>query len=301
MNDNRRPRDLRTALRFAMSHTVITLLAIGTAFALPRLAGYIVFYWWPQIKADSHLLQTLEILLAAVLALLFNLAMTSWHNHRFVESAKLASLVHARGGDGWRDRWRERQFGGVEAISRDAFVMAVTGFHTFVEAKGLTGASLNSAFELRVLLMHPAHAESLGHVDNGTESAARLTFLRELEASVASLAALRRGGKQVHLKFYREAPFWKLVILGDHVWVQYCHKGSESKRAPEYVFALNSRNPRQGLFMPFYMHFLSAWAKRDHAEYDFDRNELIYRDEVGNEVRRDPFPRAAATGESNAA
>lgn len=41
------------------------------------------------------------------------------------------------------------------------------------------------------------------------------------------------------------------MVLGDHLWVQYCHDGYEVKDQPEYVFALNRDRPRLGLFVPF--------------------------------------------------
>lgn len=75
-------------------------------------------------------------------------------------------------------------------------------------------------------------------------------------------------------------------MLGELVWVQYCHSGFEVKHEPEYVFASNPENPRQGLFVPFYMYFLERWSDPRHPEFDFDTRELVYRDEDGREVRR---------------
>ncbi|MGH8745025.1 MAG: hypothetical protein ACREUK_00870, partial [Burkholderiales bacterium] len=110
MNDYKRPQHLKASVRFALSHTLITLLAIAMAFSLPGLARYILYYWWPRIEADSQILLATEILFAAVLATLFNLAMASRDNGRFAECARLASLVHARSGRGWLDFWRGRRF-----------------------------------------------------------------------------------------------------------------------------------------------------------------------------------------------
>lgn len=268
---------------------LITLLAIGAAFALPKLAGYILFYWWPQVKADSQIMLATEILFATVLALLLNFAVTTWGNRRFVESAKLASLVHARSGDGWLDSWRERKFSSEGTAARDAFVIAATGYHTFVDDGGVASAALRSAYDVRVMLANPACSADPVEDADGSGTAGRREFLEQMEASIACLANLRRRGRKVALKFYAEPPFWKLVILGEQVRVQYCHSGRESRRAPEYVFALNSRKPHQGLFVPFYMLFLNKWDEPQHPEYDFDRSELVYRDAVGNEIRREPF------------
>ncbi len=52
------------------------------------------------------------------------------------------------------------------------------------------------------------------------------------------------------------------------------------------MFASNPENPRRGLFVPFYMYFLERWGDSRHPEFDFDKRELVYRDEEGREVRR---------------
>ena len=70
---------------------------------------------------------------------------------------------------------------------------------------------------------------------------------------------------------------------------RYCHSGFEVKDQPEYVFALNPDNPRLGLFVPFYVHFLEQWSDARHARYDFENRELVYSDERGREVRRTRF------------
>jgi hypothetical protein len=53
------------------------------------------------------------------------------------------------------------------------------------------------------------------------------------------------------------------------------------------VFALQHTEPRHGLFVPFYMIFLNYWNDTRHPEYDFDTNELVYRDAGGRETARE--------------
>jgi len=103
-------------------------------------------------------------------------------------------------------------------------------------------------------------------------------------------AGLRKRGRKVTLKFYDQVPFWKVIVMGDHAWVQHCHAGFEAKHLPEYVFALEHLNPRDGLFVPFYVHVLERWNEAQHPEYSFESNELVYRDAAGNEVGREPLP-----------
>src|SRR3989442_361433 len=117
------------------------------------------------------------------------------------------------------------------------------------------------------------------------ESNANLLLATEI-ALASVLALLRNLGKMVKLKFYDDEPFWKLIVLGDYVWVQHCHSGFAVKQQPEFVFALQHREPRHGLFIPFYMVFLNQWNDARHPEYDFSTNELVYRDASGKETGR---------------
>jgi hypothetical protein len=139
------------------------------------------------------------------------------------------------------------------------------------------------------MMVNPVGSGLRRRVDSLSRDITLLSFHSEIEASIAFLANLRKVGKKVALKFYDEEPFWKLVVLGDHVWVQHCHSGVEVRQQPEYVFALNHQNPRLGFFVPFYMHFLNLWNDVRHPEYDFDSNELIHRDSTGNEQSRTPL------------
>lgn len=293
MDDYDQPRSIAAGLRHAVTHTAITLLAIGIAFALPEAARYILYYWWPQVEADSQLLLATEILLAAVLVLLFNLAMVSWENRRFVSNAKLAALVHARGGGSWLARMRERHLLRKLPPSRDAFVLSVTGHHSFIDERSFAASALGSAYELRVMLLNP-DSEGARQRTSALPPEKGLAALRaEVEATIARLEALRQAGKSVTLKFYGEPPLWKIVVLGERVWVQFCHDGHELRHAPEYVFALDTRDPVRGLYIPFYMMFMRKWSEPQHPEFDFERRELVYRDAAGNEARREPFmPRA---------
>ena len=276
-----------SSLAYIFSHSLITLLAIGIAFTLPIVAQYILYQWWPRVEADTHLLFFTEIGFAGVLVVIFNIAMILWDNRRYTNSAKLASLVHARSNDGWLARWRERILVKRLPASRDAFVLTVTGFNTFAGKRSLLRGVLKSAYEIRVMLLNPNGEGARLHVQSLPPKKGNFTAFRdEIESSISYLDALRRAGKKVALKFYDHQPFWKVVVLGEHVWVQYCHSGCEINRAPEYVFALHDRDPKQGFFAPFYMHFLDKWSESEHPEYDFESRELVYRDAAGNEIKR---------------
>lgn len=282
--------NILSGLGNVLTHGAITLLAIGIAFTLPAAARFILYQWWPQVEADANLLLITEIALASLLVLFFNFAKISWDNRRYVASANLASLVYARSNQNWLSRWRERALFSRLPAARDACILTVTGFDTFVHKTSRFRQSLETAYEIRVMLVNPASRGAKLRVGSmPPQQNDFAAFCREIEASIAYLDELRKGGRKVTLKLYDVQPFWKVVVLGEHAWVQYCHNGWQIKETPEYVFALHHRNPKRGLFVPFYMYFLEKWSESHHPEFDFDTRELVCRDATGKEVERLPF------------
>lgn len=279
---------LMVSFLLILTHGVITLLAVLIAFSLPPMAQYILYQWWPKVETDPNLLLATEIALASILVLLFNGAQFAWNNRKWVRTAKLAALVYARPAGNAR-RWRERALVKRLPAARDAFVLTLTGYDTFIDKRSLLREVLEKAYEIRVMLLNPLGEGLRRRVEALPSDITALSYHGEIEASITYLADLRKRGKTVTLKFYDHEPFWKVIVLGEHVWVQHCHSGVEVKQQPEYVFALEHRNPRGGLFVPFYMHVLNQWGERHHPEYDFDSGELVYRDAAGKETRRAPL------------
>lgn len=286
----RQAHGLMIGLRGIAVHGLITVLAVAIAFSLPQAAKYILFEWWPMVESDANLLLGSEIVLASVLVLVLNLVKLSWDNRYAVKMARAAALVYTRDAPrSWTARWRERQLLRRLPAVRDAFVLSLTGYDTFVDERSLLRAPLESAYELRVMLVNPVSEALRRRAESLPADITVLSLQTELEASIAFLAGLRKRGTKVALKFYDQMPFWKVAVLGEHAWVQFCHAGFAVSEQSEYVFALNERNPRQGLFVPFYVHVLERWNEPEHPEYDFDRNELVHRDTAGNETMRAPL------------
>lgn len=284
-------------LRKALLHVIVTVLAIAIAFSLPSAAQIVLYRWWPRVMADSSLLLATEISLAALLVLCFHAAVNAFGQRALLKRARMAALVHARVRSSWLSRWRERQLLQGMPAARDAYVLSVTGSDAFAGQGGRFHTALQSASEIRVLLAHPASLRA--QLRPGSQPDAPGTAVQMLEQigrSIDTLAALRQRGIKVALKFYDQPPFWNLAILGEQAWVQYCHGGDEIDSLPEYVFAVNHQAPGRGLFMPFYMHFLEMWGQPHNPELDFDRGELVYRDEAGNELRRAPLQLARPAG-----
>ena len=287
MRDSTRSQGLLHSLQQILSHGVITMLAVAIAFSLPQAAQYILYEWWPVVERDANLLLATEIGMASVMVLLFNFAKIVWGNRQRVAMAKLTALAYARNErHDWWSRRRERALVKRLSAARDAYILTLTGHDTFVDERSPLRGALKTAYEIRVMLVNPVGKGLRRRIDSLPSDITLLSFHKEIEASIAYLAELRKAGKKITLKFYEHEPFWKVIVFGDHVWVQHCHTGYEVKHQPEYVFALQHRNPREGLYVPFYMHFLDQWSQPCHPEYDFETNELVYRDEAGNECRR---------------
>ncbi len=277
-------------LRQAALHAAITVLALGIAFALPAIAQHALYQWWPIVASNANLLLALEITLAALLVLLFNSWRVAVANREKGKVAETASLVYARRRRAsWLARRRERSLIRKLPAARDAFILTLTGNDTFADEASPLREALQSAHNVHVMLLHPAAHGAERRVSSLPGEITQQTYAEEVEGSIAYLAKLRAQGKKVTLRFYEDEPFWKVVVLGDHLWVQYCQRGFEVKDQPEYVFALNQDNPRLGLFVPFYAHFLEQWNDARHPRFDFDTRELVYGDSHGREARRTRF------------
>lgn len=291
MNRNSHFLSLLHTLRHILGHVAVTLLAVGVAFSLPMVAQYILYTWWPMVEGDSQLLMITELSFAAVLVLLFNLFLIAREGRLSLRMNRLVSLVHVRDGSNWFSRWADRDLLHRISGARDVSVMSVTGYDTFVSEHRNLHRFIDESYELRVMLMNPYGAGAKRRAQSLGDTATRLeTYRIETEATLERLANLAAAGKKVTLKFYEDPPFWNLIVTGEYVWVQYCHDGHELKTQPEYVFALRKDKPTQGLFSPFYVHFLDQWNDPRHPEYDFSTKELIYRNEKGNEVGCIPYP-----------
>jgi hypothetical protein len=292
----RRDKRRRLGMRQVLLHAVVAVLAIVIAFSLPLFAEYVLFQWWPRVAQDPNLLMATEVALAATLVLMFNAVHIAWEDRSKVRAADMAALVYARHRSSWLARWRERRLVSQLPATRDAYMLTLTGFDTFAAKTSLLRDQLAAAYDIRVLLLNPNARSAQRRVDSLPDEVTLRTFCGEVEASLAYLQSLITLGKKVTVKFYEQEPFWKIAVLDDHVWVQYCHRGVEIKNEPEFVFALNRDNPRVGLFVPFYMYFLDRWEDPRHPEYDFETKELVYRDKLGNEIGRETLDDGMTSG-----
>src|SRR2546426_617123 len=134
--------------------------------------------------------------------------------------------------------------------ARDAFVLTLTGYDTFVAGDSLLRGVIEKAYEIRVMLVNPVGRALRERADSLPPEITVLTPHTEIEATIGYLSGLRKFGKMVKLKFYDDEPFWKLIVLGDYVWVQHCHSGFAVKQQPEFVFALQHRESAVAMLHP---------------------------------------------------
>lgn len=272
-------------IKHVISHAAVTIIAVGVAFSLPKAAQYILYTWWPVVQGNSRLLTITEMSFAAVLVILFNLILIAREGRRSLRMNRIASLVDVLDGKGnWFSRWSYRNLRNKISGTRDVSVMSITGYDTFVSEKRNLHRFVKDCYELRVMLMNPFGAGAKQRVQSLGKLASIEDYIQETEATIECLAKLAETGKKVTLKFYDAPPFWNLIITGEYAWVQYCHDGHELKTQPEFVFALRKDKPAQGLFSPFYVHFLNQWNDPRHLEYDFHTRRLVSSHGNGNEI-----------------
>lgn len=294
MNHDKHFHSFATGLRHALTHVVITLLAVGIAFSMPVVANYILFNWWPKVEGDSQLQLFTEIGLAVILVLLFNISKIAWDGRRSMRMNKIASLVHARDGAGWISRLQRRNIHKKLACARDVYILSITGHDAFGGENHELQDALEKAYEIRVMLANPYGDGVVSRVQSLDKPEERLQQCRrETEESIAYLRKLAAAGKKISLKLYDGTPFWRLVVIGEYVWVQHYHDGREVQAQPEYVFGLQHGNPERGFFAPFYKYFLDQWNEPRYPDFNFDTSELVYRNSDGNEIGRAGFPPGA--------
>jgi hypothetical protein len=99
-------------------------------------------------------------------------------------------------------------------------------------------------------------------------------------------------GKAIKLKLYADPPLVKMLILGDYLWLQHYHADLDVRTMPEYVLRHNRQN--HGFYSLYAHYFAQQWQSMEIPEYDLDNDELVYRNSVGVEMRRERFKIASA-------
>jgi hypothetical protein len=289
--DQRSPRHFLKGVARVLYHALLVALSAGIAFSLPYTVSFIArdfWLYWSLIEREKIYLISVEIVLAIGLVLLFSYLGKSWNDRKVAKTARAAGLVHFFPIRGLLAQRRIRKLKNRQGLARDVMLISSTGFRTFVDPRGDLHGVLQNCREAKIMLLNPhsegasVRAKSILDPDVTPEN-----FSEQIRTSIDFLKGLKAVQKNIKLKLYEDAPFLKLAILGDYVWLKHYHPGFDVHRMPEYVFR-HDQNPG-GLYTPFYQYFLTRWENPDIPEYDLDTDDLVYRDAAGSELKRKKF------------
>lgn len=272
-------------------HLFIIALSVSIVLSMPLwvsfIAGKLLIYW-SFIGNEKMFLASVEIVLAVLLILFSNFIGMSWRNKKLAAMARRAGLVLVTPARGVLTRRRIRRLKERQGFARDIMVLRLTGFRTFVESQGELAQVIQQCREAKIMLLNPNSAgacpgtEPKNVLDPGMSPEG---FGEQIRKSIDYLKELKAAKKNIRLKLYDGTPFVKLTILGDYLWFQHYQTGQDVETIPKYVFK-HDQNPGS-LYVPFYQFFQDRWNCPDIPEYDWDTDELIYRDGGGNEFRRE--------------
>ncbi|MDO9566869.1 MAG: hypothetical protein Q7J15_09035 [Candidatus Desulfaltia sp.] len=272
-------------------HIVVIILSAAIALSLPYAASFIArnfLAFWSLIENEMIFLVSIEIACAVLLIFFFNYIGRSWKDRKLANAAKSAGLAFALSSKGLFTQKKIKRLKEKQGTAKDTMVIGSTGFRTFVDPKGDLHEVIKNCREVKIMLLNPysegasIRASSIPEPDITTDH-----FREQIKKGIDFLKGLNEIRRNVRLKLYNDVPFLKLTILGDYIWVQHYHAGLDVRVMPEYVFE-HSQNS-SGFYTLFYQYFLSRWNDPEIPEYDFDTEELIYRDSAGNEIRREKF------------
>ncbi|MDR4480827.1 MAG: hypothetical protein R3B37_13920 [Nitrospira sp.] len=281
---------LRAFLRHAagsLYHIVIVAMSAGIALLLPAGARQFLSFW-SQIEHDKMSLIAVEMTAAILLMACFNYLHRSLRDRALATAAAGAGLVSffpRRAPDAQRHIKILKE---EQGTGHTVMVIGSSGAGSLVDQVGDLSSVLDKCLEAKILLVNPfspdarARMQALAHPSCTLQS-----FREEVRESIALLKRLKAIGKAVKLKLYSDAPLVKLVILGDYLWLQHYHADLDVQTMPEYVLRRNRKE--HGLYTLYAHYFMQRWESADIPEYDLDRDELVYRNRTGQEIRRERF------------
>jgi hypothetical protein len=200
--------------------------------------------------------------------------------------AREAGLVSLSSSRGVFARKRNRKLKEDQGISRDIMVIGSTGYRTFANSNGELHNVVRNCREARIMLLNPYSEGAEIRAKSIIEPEMTPSRLAEqIRGSIAFLKELRSVQKNIRLKLYASVPFLKMAISGDYIWVKHYHAGLDVMSMPEYIFRHIQRPG--SLYGIFYQYFLSQWNNAEIPEYDFETDQLVYRDTSGNELKRE--------------
>ena len=271
----------------SLYHIALVSVSAWIAISLPWMAETFLAHW-------SGLQDQMEFLVISEVAIAFLLIMLLDYLWRSVSNRKLARMSKGAGLALFfprKDPLTQRTIARLKythGVGRSVMMIGSTGRKTFVDPQGDLHGVLENCLEAKILLLNPLSEEARIRATTLHSSETMIGDWRaQLRSSVQFLKALKLTQKNIKLKLYPDYPHVKLVILGDHIWVQHYHATQDIQTMPEYVFRHTQQD--HGLYALFYQYFVKRWEDQEIPEYDLETDELIYKSAKGIEERREPF------------
>jgi len=269
------------------SHLVVIVVSAGIAFSLPWAARHFLAFW-SHVEHEKVLLVSVELAVATLMILFVNFLRRSIRDRRLAKTAAEAGLVSCFHTQGKGVRHQIAANKTQQGLGRPLRVIGFTGFSTFADPQSDLYPIVQNCLEGKILLANPFSDAVRRRIEQQPDPGAAWSRVHhEVVASIRLLKSLKAAGKPVKLKLYSDLPLVRLAILGEHVWLQCYHTGLEVGARPEYVFQHDRQE--HGLYALWYQYFLKRWTSPALPEYDFDRDELVYREDGDGEVRREAF------------
>jgi len=286
-----RYKDILKGPAHILYHVLLIAMSAAIALSLPyavEFASREFMSYWRTVGNDKIFLVLVEIAFAVLLIFIFNYLGRSWKDRKLSNMARSAGLVFVSSAHGFLARRRHRRIKEDQGIARDIMLIGSTGYRTFADEKGELHKVIKHCRQAKIMLINPLsegakiRASSILNPDINLER-----FREQITRSIGFLKELRAVQKNIRLKLYDDVPFLKMAISGDYIWLKHYHAGFDVEGMPEFVFRHN-RNPGS-LYVTFYEYFLKWWNNPSIPEYDLETDELVYRDQSGNEERRVSF------------
>ncbi len=272
-------------------HVIVVLLSATLALFMPlavSAAAGRLLHFWAFIENEKIFLVVIEIFTAVTLILFFNVLKRGWEDRRLARTAKNAGMVPASAQRGIFVRRRAKKMKTELGFSREVMIIGSTGYHSFVEPEGDLHDAVLHCREARIMLLDPLKEGAITRARTIPDPEITPEVIRDqIIRSIDFLKGLRAVRKDVRLKLYPDIPLLKLAIIGDYAFLRHYHTGLNVRSMPEYAFRNEPKHG--GLYVPMYRYFTSRWEDPDIPEYDLDTDELVYRDQQGDVVRRERF------------
>ncbi len=272
-------------------HIIIIILSAALALFFPYFlsaAAKFVLRFWTIIENEKIFKLASEIATAVILVLFFNMKTRGWEYRRLARMAKTAGLVQAIPSKGIFRKRRIKKMKRELGFSRELMIIGSTGYRSVLDPKGDLHEAVQHCREAKIMLLNPCKEGAIMRAQSipAPEITSEL-IQKQIMISINFLKKLQAGKKNIQLKLYPEQPLLKLVIIGDFVFLQDYATGPNICHLPEYAF--KNQPKHSGLYILLYRYFLSRWQDANIPEFDLETDELIYRDQAGNELSRERF------------